>query len=156
MKHSRELREESPATNQLRSSRKNYRGCMSLPSDIVSDRDSRFIPHLWQRTDESPRYQAIDVHRLPSTSRRPDRANQRGAQIVPTPRARRTSLARRARLRHRRFRDNQLVLRELRLPTKDAARDCYLALPGVTDPRTTPQQEREAHGILGVLERLPT
>jgi hypothetical protein len=85
MKHSQELREESPATNQLRSSRKNYGGCMGLPSDIFSDRDSRFIPHLWQRTDESPRYQAIDVDRFPPTSRRPNRADKRHSRAIPTP-----------------------------------------------------------------------
>jgi hypothetical protein len=81
---------------------------MGLPSDIVSDRDSRFISQLWQRTDESPRYQAIDVHRLPSTSRRPTR------------RLGRTTSARRACIQHRRhgIRNNQdtAVLRELWLP----------------------------------------
>jgi hypothetical protein len=41
-------------------------------------------------------------------------------------------------------------------PAASEARDCYRALPGVTDPRTTPKREREAHGILAVLERLPT
>jgi hypothetical protein len=135
---------------------------MGLPSDIVSNRDCRFTPYCWQRTDESPRYQAIDVYRLPSTSRRPDRANQRSSRAVSTRRylvsARRlgrTTSARRA--RHRRIRDNQdaPVLRELRLPTRDAARDCYRAVPGVTDPRTTPQREREAHGIPVILEGLP-
>jgi hypothetical protein len=70
---------------------------MGLPSNMVSDRDSRFISHLWQRTDESPRYQAIEVHRLPSTSRRPTR------------RLGRTSPARPACIQHRRIRDNQDV-----------------------------------------------
>jgi hypothetical protein len=48
MKHSRELREESPATNQLQSSQKKYGGRTGFPSDIVSDRDTRLTSQFWQ------------------------------------------------------------------------------------------------------------
>jgi hypothetical protein len=75
----------------------------------VPDRDSRSKSiSLLARTDELPRYQAIDVHRLPSPSQRPTR------------RFGRTLSARRACLQHRRFRDNQPVPVKLRPPTRNA------------------------------------
>jgi hypothetical protein len=48
IKHSRELREESPAPDLAVIFAKEIWRLHGLPSDIVSDRDTRFTSHLWQ------------------------------------------------------------------------------------------------------------
>jgi hypothetical protein len=105
-KHSRELREESPAPDLAVIFAKEIWRLHGLPSDIVSDRDTRFTSHLWQEPTNH-----LGIKLSTSTAFHPQADGQQD-----------TTSARRACIQHRRFRDNQdvPVLREVRLPTRPA------------------------------------
>jgi hypothetical protein len=118
-KHSRELREESPAPDLAVIFAKEIWRLHGLPSDIVSDRDSCFTSPIGKElTNHLGTKRSMSIAFHPQTDDHTERINATLTRINKTIGP--NFPARRACLQHRRFRDNQPVLRELQLPTRDA------------------------------------
>jgi hypothetical protein len=108
-KHSRELREESPAPDLAVIFAKEIWRLHGLPSDIVSDRDTRFTSH----SGKNRRITSVSSYRRPPLSIPKPTANKTiGRNYFRSPSTPTTPPFPRQPRRHR--------SRELRLPTRDA------------------------------------